>query len=328
MYKKSELINLKTSFSKAFPDYFNQLEACKTDQQLKEVYEKIKLDALEKAKPFFSADDNPTGFPILALTPDQYSQLIDANGDTIKVVVTTMLNTAQIIQPSWSVGQTAAQFSVGGLAALGAVGVGAFNIAIGSGVVEMLAIAAGIEALTVAGVVAIIAVAIVAVIIPILYFMLKPACCFVVMLNETNSPLVWVDDYNYHGKTIGYVNRIPPAQVVPQPIPGAGTYVTCGFVQTDKRDDALVGTQYGFTYSVGSTNVNFGVECPLTSIYVDNNCFCEINSTSEDAANETDSKNALSYSASNANLNVSIKCNSGSGYVAYYIARIQDGTLN
>ncbi len=329
MKTKTELNQLKKSFREAFPDYFDQLEACKTENELRKAYDKIRLDAIEKAKPFLSEDDNPTGFPVMTLTPDQYQQLINATGNTIEVVVTTMLNSANVIQPSWSVGQTAAQFSAAGLAALGMIGCGAFNAALGTGVVEMVAIAAGIEALTVAGVVAIIAVAIVAVIIPILYFMLKPACCFVVVLNETNSVLNWNGDYNVHGKTIGYVNQIPSAQVVPPPIPGSGTYVVCGFVQTDKMDDALVGTQYGFTYTYNSTNVNFGVECPLTSLYTDNNCFCEINSTSEDAANQTDSKNALSCSASsqNPNLNVIINCNSGSGSVAYYIARVQDGTV-
>lgn len=329
MLNKAKLKNLDSYFSTSYPEYSRMMKACKTESELRSTYKKIYDDALAKAKPYLGAGDGPTGFPLLTLTQAQYQQLINASGDDIEVVVTTMLNTASIIQPTWSVGQTTAQFITGGLAAMGAVGAGAFNAAIGTGVVETLAIAAGIEAVTVAGIVAIVAVAVIAVILPILYFMLKPACCFVVLLNETSSKLTWVDDYNVHGKPIGRVDSITPAVVIPAPIPGSGTYVVCGFIQTDKRDDALVGTQYGFTYTTGNTNVSFGVECPLTSIYVDNNCYCAINSTSENVANETDSQNVLSYkcSSSNPNLNVSIQCNSGSGSVAYYIARVRDGSI-
>lgn len=332
MFTKSELITLKTSFSKAYPDYFNQLETCKTQQQLADTYEKIKADAIEKAKPYLGVEDDPTGFLALALTPQQYSNLISAQGANIKVYVTAMLNTAQVIQPSFSVGQTVAELMGGGITAIGMVAGAAFSEGIVGGMIASVAVAAGVEAVTVAGLVTLIAVAIIAIIIPILYFMFKPACCFALVVNETNSQLAWVDDYNVHGKPIGHTPFISAAINIPPPIPGAGKYVYCGIVQTDKRDSALVGTQYGFTYSgnSGAYNVNFGVECPLTSLYVDNNCFCEIGSTSEDAANQTDSKNTLSYSASSVNpkLDVSINCNSGSGYVAYYIARVEDGSLN
>ncbi|OCB77971.1 hypothetical protein [Flavobacterium crassostreae] len=332
MFTKSELINLKTSFGNAYPDYFKQLEACNTQQELADTYEKIKADAFEKAKPFLAEGDDPTGFPAIALTTQQYNNLISAQGDNIKVYVTAMINTAQLIQPSFNVGQTVASLMGGGITAIGTIAGAAFGEGIVGGMVATLAVAAGVEAVTVAGLVTLIAVAIIAIIIPIIYFMLKPACCFVVVLNETNNQLNWVDDYNVHGKPIGHTPFISAAIDIPQPIPGAGRYVYCGLVQTDKRDAALVGTQYGFTYSgnSGAYKANFGVECPLTSLYVDNNCFCEIGSSSEDAANQTDSKNVLSYTASSVNpkLDVSINCNSGSGYVAYYIARVKDGSLN
>ncbi|MDQ0781654.1 hypothetical protein [Chryseobacterium sp. W4I1] len=332
MFTKTELLNLKKSFSTAFPDYYNQLEACKTEQQLKETYEKIRADAFEKARPYLAEGDDPTGFPAMALTPQQYTNLITASGSNIKVYVTSMLNQAQVIQPDFSVGQTVATLIGGGMTAIGTVAGAAFGAGVLAGAVEAIAVAAGVAAVTVAGLVTLIAVAIVAIIIPIIYFMLKPACCFALVLNETSNDLKWKDDYNVHGKPIGYTPTISAAINIPEPIPGAGLYVYAGIVQTDKRDNALVGTQYGFTYSnaLNKYDVNFGVECPLTSLYVDNNCFCEINSTSENAADQTDSKNVLSYSASSENpkLNVSINCNSGSGYVAYYVARVQDGSLN
>lgn len=332
MFTKAELITLKSSFSVAYPEIYEQLEACTTEQELKATYEKIKEDAFARAQPYLAAGDDPSGFPVLGLTPQQYTNLKNASGEDIKVFVTAMLNQAQLIKPEFSVGQTVATLIGGGLTAIGTVASAAFGTGIVGGMVTAVAVAAGVTAVTVAGLVVLIAVAIVAVIIPIIYFMLKPACCLTLVMNETASQLEWKDDHNVHGKPIGHSPFISQAIVIPEPIPGAGKFVYAGFVQTDKRDNALVGTQYGFTYTGnnGSYNVNFGTECPLTSIYSDNNCFCSINSTSENAAKETSNKNELTYSATgdNPKLDVSIKCNSKSGYVAYYVARVQDGSVN
>lgn len=331
MYTKSELIQLEEAFKNAYPEYHGQLKACKTESELLKTYKKIKNDVFEKAKPYLAEGESPRGFPAIALTTQQYNNLKTASGDNIKVYVTAMINQAQTIKPDFNVGQTVASLAGGGIAAIGSVAGAAFGDSILAGGIEMVAIAAGVEAVTVAGVVAIVAAVIIAIIVPILYFMLKPACCFVVVLNETKEEIKWVDDYNVHGKPIGHTPFINAAIDVPKPIPGAGKYVYAGIVQTDKHDNALVGTQYGFTYSTKSgANVNIGVECPLTSIYVDNNCFCEINSSSKNAAEQTDSKDVLSYSANSDSpkLEVSINCNSGSGYVAYYITRIKDGSLD
>ena len=332
MFTKAELHDFKRSFNTAYPDYCSQLDACTTEIELLETYEKIKEDAFTKAKPYLAASDDPSGFPSLAITPQQYNNLKSASGANIKMYVTAMLNQAQVIQPSFSVGQTVATLIGGGLTAIGTIAGAAFGSGILAGMVTSIAVAAGVSAVTVAGLVTLIAVAIVAVIIPILYFMLKPACCFVLVMNETKHQLKWKDDYNVSGKPIGRTPYIEPAINIPEPIEGAGKYVYIGLVQTDKRDGALYGTQYGFTYTGGngSYNVNFGAECPLTSIYVDNNCYCEIGSTSENSARQTTKKNALSYSAKSTTpkLDTSIKCNSGSGYVAYYIARVEDGSLN
>jgi hypothetical protein len=327
LYTKSELTALHFAFDSAYPEYSNQLKACKNEQQLLKAYKKIKLDALEKAKPYLAEGDDPTGFPSIALTPQQYNSFKSASGGNIKVYVTAMLSTAQIVKPDFSVGRTTAELLGGGITAIGTIAGAAFGEGMVGGAVAAVAVAAGVEAVTVAGLVSLIAVAIVAIIIPILYFMLKPACCFVLVMNETGKDLNWVDDHNVHGKPIGHTPSIPKSINIPPPIPGSGTYVYAGLVQTDKHDNALVGTQYGFTYSDGSNNINFGTECPLTSIYVDNNCFCEIGSTSANAADQTDSKDVQSYTASGSGLNASIKCNSKSGYVAYYIAQVSDGSL-
>lgn len=332
MFTKTELQGLEASFSKAYPEYHSQLKACKNETELQVAYEKIKQDAYQKAKPYLAVGDDPTGFPTIALTPDMYERLIAASGDSIKIYVTAILNQAQLIQPDFSVGKTVATLIGGGLTAIGSVAAAAFGGGIIGGAVASAAVAAGVTAVTVAGLVTLIAVVIVGIIIPIIYFALKPACCFVLVVNETSKTINWADDYCAHGKAIGHTPFINPAINIPPPIPDSGKYVYTGIVQSSKNDGALVGTQYGFTYAyganvAGSPKVNFGVECPLTSIWVDNNCYCAIDSSSSNAANETDSKNALSYTASKTPLDVSIKCNSASGYVAYYVARIKDGSI-
>ncbi|GAA3620195.1 hypothetical protein [Flavivirga jejuensis] len=332
MFTKSELLSLKTSFNKVYPDYFKQLESCKTEIELSNAYEKIRADAIEKAKPYLALEEDPTGFPVITLTQEQYDRLKSCSGEEIKVYVTSMLDTAMIIQPHFSVGHAAAALIGGGIVAMGLTAIEAFRGGIVGGLVTMVAVAEGVQAVTVAGLVAIIAVAIIAIIIPILYFMLKPACCFALVLNELGGrDMKWIGDYNTHGKPVGHTPNIPPAITVPEPIPGAGTYVSCGIVQTNKRDGALFGTQYGFTYGLPSgpdtygAIVSFGVECPLTAIYVNNNCYCAFSQSARKASEITSSNNVLSYSVSSENpsLTASIECNSGKGYVAYYIARLR-----
>jgi len=84
---------------------------------------------------------------------------------------------------------------------------------------------------------------------------------------------------------------------------------------------ALYGTQYGFTYKYKNINLSFGVECPLTSIYVDNNCWCGVGTSSKEAAEQTDKQNKQVWKASGDGISLSIEVNSGSGSIAYYLAR-------
>lgn len=185
------------------------------------------------------------------------------------------------------------------------------------GAVETAAAYAGVTAATVALVCAIAIVVIIAILIPIIYFMQKPANCIVLLINELDDKIIFKNDYNIHGKPTLNTTPIPKAVV----IPGVTTVATAGFIATEKRENALFGTQYGFTFTYKETELTFGVECPLTSLYADNNCYCGIGISAKKAANTTNYKNVQSWEDSNDEIKISIKCNSKSGSIAYYVAR-------
>jgi hypothetical protein len=320
----AHIAQLREAFEIAYPDYAKRLNAAKSQNEFDKAYSSIKAEALENAKPYLSAAEIEAGCPAIALTPGQFASLTNATGDSIEVQLTALLKTAQIITPDYSDEQAAAQFILGGITAITGISFDAFGDDIKKGADMATSVISGIAEVGVPGIVAAVALSIVALIIPILYLMFKPASCLVALINETANTLKWVDDYNYHGKPVIRTDEIPAAVSF-----GENVYVACGIIQSDKRDGALVGTQYGFTYSGNHGDASFGVECPLTSIFVDNNCYCAIDSTAQAAAKKTDELNALSHSTSKAdpNLNLSIKCNSPSGYVAYYVARVQDGSI-
>lgn len=318
------LAQLREGFEAAYPHYAKRLKSAKTESEFRREHGQILKEVTENAKDYLSLEEGVAGCPAISLTPAQYASMISATGDSIQVQVTAMLKTAQIIKPDWDVEQAAAQFIMGGLTGITQKGVDKFNSDIEKGTEMPESVMAGISEVGVAGIVAVVALIIVAIIVPIIYFMLKPASCIAVVLNETKNTLNWKDDYSVHGKPVVRTESIPPSVAFRE-----DKYTACGIVQTDKSDGALVGSQYGFTYSSDDGVTSFGVECPLSSTYVDNNCYCAVGSTSQSVAELTDENNALSWSAQQSapNLNASIQCASPSGYVAYYIARVQDGSL-
>jgi hypothetical protein len=149
--------------------------------------------------------------------------------------------------------------------------------------------------------------------------MSKPANCIVLIINELNDDIQFEDDYNVHGKPVTFVQDL----LAVTKSKGAVVAYSAGFFTTQKRDSALYGTQYGFRLKSAEGAVfTFGAECPLTSMYTDNNCYCAFDKSAEEAANATTDKNVQEYYAEKGDVCLSIKCNSGAGSIAYYVARI------
>ncbi|WP_139182188.1 hypothetical protein [Ruminococcus sp. YE71] len=152
----------------------------------------------------------------------------------------------------------------------------------------------------------------------------KPAMGCILLINELDENIVYTDSSFTHGKLTGYTEVIPKSIIVPQPDGSNHVYASSGFCTGSKRDKALIGVQAVLTFK-GSTmgkEFNIGFDCPLSSLYVDNNCYCSVGGSAEDAAKKTDDNNNQERTDEKDGYGISIKCNSGSGSAAYYIARI------
>ena len=320
---------LKRKFRKLYPEYAARLDGL-SGQDFNRVHQEIIAEAKENLINALNTagitldggTDNADKTCCIPLTHEQYHHLIDATGDDIKNQLHVLLDGLERLKgmENDDAGLVTAQLLLSGALGVGLLSTTTVVSKLVAGAVEGVAAFAGVTTATVGAICAIVALVIVAVLIPIIYFMMKPANCIVLLINESDQDLVFLSDYNVHGKPMLMTSPIPKGIV----IPGVGTYPVAGFIATEKRQDALFGTQYGFTmgYGTSSTKLSFGVECPLTSIYTDNNCYCSFDETAQQVAEKTTSQNKQSCTAEKNGLKLSIKCNSGSGSIAYYIARV------
>lgn len=302
----------------AVPEYAQALDKAKSQEEIEELHNHFLNYAkhdLAKALNLENTDQTAS----IALTDKQYQYLINAKGDAIMSQLHVILDgTARLkTMEKDDAATVTVQLIISGVVALGAAAITPAVQKLVVGAVEAVAAYVGVEAATVGLVCAIAAVVVIAILIPIIYFMQKPANCIILLINELDDDLVFKNDYNVHGKPMLMTTPIPQAVT----IPGVRNVITAGFIATEKREDALFGTQYGFTFSYKTHDISFGVECPLTSIYVDNNCYCGIDISAQQAAEATDSSNKQSWMSSKNGITLEINCNSGSGSIAYFVAR-------
>jgi hypothetical protein len=319
----STVHSLKTRFREVYPEFATQLEKAKSQEEVEQLQQKFLLEARTNLarllnKPVEALEASDQTAPII-LTEQQYSFLVNATGDTIMNQLHVLLDgTARLKSMEQDdAAAVTAQLIISGVLSLGGIAIAASRSALIVGAVEAAAAYMGVQVATVGLVCGIAAIVIVAILIPIIYFMKKPANCIVLVINELDQDLTFKGDYNVHGKPMLMTSPIPKAVVIPD----VKTFRTAGFIATEKRENALVGTQYGFTMAYGNKDLSWGVECPLSSIYVDNNCYCGIGISAQTAAETTNSKNVQSWAETKDGITLSIKCNSGSGSIAYFIAR-------
>lgn len=327
--------------AKSIADLDHEVQRTNLDTLLQSISNKH--DRKKVSKSFNSlknilADSDSSQTSVIALKPELLNTLVNATGNTIEIEVQKLLDGVERLSKMTDDDAILISLQIVGFSSV-AVGLVAgiytfYQLVTLSGAFTVSCTLAGVVAASVTVVIAVAAFIVLSVLIPILYLMNKPAVCVVLLINELNggddlegNKLTFVEDYNVHGK-VG---------VITTPIPGAypspkGTYAYSGFYLTTKRDDALIGTQYGFKLSCDynpkglKTNTKkisfaFGVECPLA--IGSNNCYCAFDISAHEAANKTDSEDKLSYKATNSDgISLSINCNSGSGSVAYYIARV------
>lgn len=317
------LFELKKSFRNVFPDYAKALDSAKSDSEiwslqrtfLKEAQNNLALALNKKPDDLLFVDQTAP----VTLTSKAYKRLINARGNEIEIQLHVILDGLHRIKgmSKNNAAEITAELVVTGLISLGALAYKAASRELIVGAVEAAAAYAGVEFATAAVVCAIAAVVVIAIVVPILYFFFKPASCIVFLINELDDDLTFKKDHLVHGKTTLRTTPIPPAVVIPK----VETFATGGFINALKNEGAYIGPQYGFTFSYKDKDLTFGVENPLTNIYQDNNCFCGIGISAEDAAAKTKSKNVQYCENSKDGITLSIRCNSGSGAIAYYVAR-------
>ncbi|GAB4188386.1 MAG: hypothetical protein Tsb002_14620 [Wenzhouxiangellaceae bacterium] len=316
---------LRKSFRRNFPEYAQALDKAKSqtelynlhDQFIRECEENLRRELRNAGMDSGSESDSKACIP---LKQEVYEALVNARGNDIKTQLQVIIDGMQDLKgmAKDDNGLVAAQIFLSGALGIGEKATAAVGKDLAVGAAEAAATYAGVEVATVAIVVALAVLVIVSIIIPLIYFIEKPANCLVLLINELDKPLIYKGDYNVHGKPMVKTTPIPEAFTIPEK---NLTYPVAGFFATEKRSSALVGTQYGFTVEYDGIPLSYGVECPLTGIYVDNNCYCAIDSSAKEVAEKTTDENKQSSSDSSGKIKISIRCNSGAGSVAFYVAR-------
>lgn len=312
---------LKAQFREAFPEYAGRMESAKNQQEAEEIYNEIVGECFKNLQKECSngmLKSGQEGASIAILQKD-YERMIQSKGGDIEYRVTKLLNTlntAKQAMDTQNYEATTASMLAGGVLAVGAESISMCYTALKAGATTY---AAALKAVTScwSGVVALVSFVVTLVLIPILYFMEKPAAAVMLLLNETDETINMIDKDNVHGKQLLITKEIDP---VVDGVPGC----TAGIFICSKKDKALVGTSTGYHFRLEDSGKNFyiGVECPLTSLYGDNNCACDIEGSSEKIADKTHSKNMQEDSCVNGGYTCSIRCNAKGGSIAYYIARV------
>lgn len=313
--------HLKASFRETSPEHAKLLDFAETPEEFGRVYELLLHQARTHLAKVLGKTpeelDESEQSPAIALNENTYNNLINARGDDIEAQLHVILDGIQRLKgmDQDNAYQVAAQVLAVGALAIGSAAVAASQSALVGGATTAAAVYFGVSTVTVEVVCALAAVLVLLIVVPIIYYMKKPALCVVLLLNEMDHNLAWKGDANVHGKPTIHVLTLDAATIFP-----GNTVVKAGFIATQKRDNAIQGTQYGFTYTLDGTDVSFGVECPL--IFGDNKAYCEIGGNAQQAAEQVDSLGTLFYEAQKGALDTSIRCNSGSGSIAYYVARV------
>lgn len=262
----------------------------------------------------------------ITLLPEKRSELIHASGDNIKKYVKKLIDDLQdisdLIDKKKSKQEITDKMYDSGIAAIGTTASKTFTNLLKdhdklTQKVIKDCIKLAYDLADEGGEIGAIIAAIIIVILPIIYFMVKPAFTTVLLINDLNKSLTFKDHYNTHGKTTSYAKSIDAKYFQDNK-----TFSSAGFYTSSKKDGALYGTQSGFTLKSGDNEIySFGAECPLNG---KNNCYCEFGASAKSISELTDKKNVLSHHEEKNDKDITIKGNSTSGGLAWYVANISN----
>lgn len=313
---------LKEGFGNLFPEYAAQLDAAGSMDELNSLYDSFVQEARDNlAVALKSANSNPDDTDHTAtilLKSETYKEMIGATGHRIENLVHELIDGLARLKgmDKDDAAFVTAQLMLSGALSVGTASTNATLVGLGNKLTETFAAVAGVEAATVTVVCAVVVLVIVLIVIPILYFMKKPANCFVLLINELDAKIEVDSDFNVHGKPVLMTSPLREGSTI-----GDKKFATAGLICTSKRDNALVGTQYGFVMKYKDKKLSFGVENPLSDLGGSNNCYCSFGESAENAAKSSAKHGKQEYTASKDGIKLSIRCSSASGSNAFYIAR-------
>jgi len=339
-------LTLKKKFHETFPEQAQLLELAKSQDEINELHSRFvdesKQKTIESVKNSDLSDEDKqkvmTNMKVLKAIPkgvtavdsmllmnEKYETLIKAKDHEIENQIHVLLDTLQRLK-EFKNSKDKSSSIVAGMVSGGIILFGAtltylyreyrFNYTLPQAL-ELIFIVPSVLALFIESV-------LLAVLIPIIYFTTHPSNCIIFLINELDKPLEFSEEYNIHGKPHTITTVIPGVIVVPksETSPEGETSRSAGFMVSVKEKSAMVGTQYGFTMKCGDTLLSFGVESPLGD---KNKCSCEVNTSAKYVAklmDRTPGARAILYAISiGKDITITIRCNSGSGSTAYYIAR-------
>lgn len=315
--------DLAITFAEIFPDYAKRMDAATNDEERWETYTSIVNEARESFLTLLRdnklADLKGDAYADYALLPKEYNRIINSSGDQIKRELQTQMQKLALLKKfSDNEDLMAAQMKAASIAAITTFSIPVFISKLMAVEDVDVAILAGLSAVEIGVIVAAIEVIIICIVCPIIYFSEKPAMGAVLIVNELDEELNYKSNYFIHGDEVGSTDSIPGMTFFKEE-----RYVSVGFFTGSKKPNALVGVQGGFTVAAeGGKEFAFAFDCPLTGLYVDNNCYCAIGETAKTVAELTDKHNKQSWHDEKDGYGISIKCNDPSGSIAYYVVRI------
>lgn len=281
------------------------------------------LNADESSKAGMLKDDNET--VAVTLQENLYNRLVNARDAEIQTLLVEMFDGVERLKDMGSQDNEVLAYAMSN-AGLAALGISMCVQLIAEIIVGLELNAAMVAALASVslGVVGIVIDIVVLAIIPIFYFMSKPAACIFMVINDLDVDLVIKEEAVIHGKLNVKTKRIPAAAKF------LSTLRSGGIWSTQKKDAALIGTQYGVKLSQekgtfsqtepDDTTFSVGVECPLASGL--NSCAVGFGKSAEEIGKEADSNQAQESTADNGKYKIVMRCHNPHGSVAYYICRI------
>lgn len=320
---------LQGKFREVFPEYDQLLSQAQTDEEISRIRdqiicglkEKIRKDLRKTGKAIDLSNQEDDGLAI-QLRPEKYKELIDARGGDIETKLLLLLDEFSRMKDldDRSGEKLLYMLAQGGMLMATAYAIKSlFQSVCECATEEMTAVLLeGVELIGVSNIVSIVICVVIDILIPLIYFIRKPAVCVLCLINELHQDLVFVEEKCIHGK------RSEVTTIIPKVANGnSGTYYSAGFFASEKKTDALIGTQYGFTVKqsdIDKIKFSFGMGCPLSE--GKNNCATGFDQTADSIARDADKYQKQEDVRVNQDYKLEIRCNSASGSIAYYIGRI------